>query len=176
MRPGFSGRAVSGHVSPRTTTRTWRPRSPPCSRLKVGDPVFFMGASGHAYHVASVTEVDPNGLDGWTIEARGRAWGVVRYRISDPTNGVRRRGGKFYRYPGIDLGELTGDEDMPIEQFSQTVKAEMEKAQKTLVAAGILANDTRPVDNVPTMGYVDLIAARIVEAIKSGKLVAGRGP
>ncbi|MBN1459825.1 MAG: hypothetical protein JXA57_09815, partial [Armatimonadetes bacterium] len=83
------------------------PAGPP---YRVGWPVFFMGTSGHAYHVASITEVDPDGRDGWTIEARGRRWGVVRYRMSDPKNGVLARGGKVYRYPGIDLGELEEDD------------------------------------------------------------------
>jgi len=101
-----------GRPWPRETANDYKNKAVPAGPpYRVGWPVFFMGTSGHAYHVASITEVDPDGRDGWTIEARGRRWGVVRYRMSDPRNGVLARGGKVYRYPGIDLGELEDEMD-----------------------------------------------------------------
>lgn len=114
---GMRGAGVlwKGRPWPRETANDYKNKAVPAGPpYRVGWPVFFMGTSGHAYHVASITEVDPDGRDGWTIEARGRRWGVVRYRMSDPRNGVLARGGKPYRYPGIDLGEL--EDEMTPEQ------------------------------------------------------------
>lgn len=103
-----------GRPWPRETANDYKNKARPLpvtEPLKVGDPCFFLGTSGHAYHVASFVGYDETAV-GWTIEARGRKWGVVKYRLNDPANGVLKRGGRFYRYPGVDLGELTEDDIM----------------------------------------------------------------
>jgi hypothetical protein len=99
-----------GRPWPRETANDYKMKARPTTweALGVGDPIFFCGTSGHAHHVASYVG------GGYTIEARGRRWGVVKYHLDDPSNGVKKRGGRPYHYPGIDLGEL--EDDMTPEQ------------------------------------------------------------
>lgn len=80
----------------------------PSEGYKVGDPIFFLGKSGTAYHVATFTGYR-DGV-GYSIEARSRRYGVVEYRLDDPVHGVLKRKGRFYRYPGINLGEITEED------------------------------------------------------------------
>jgi len=157
-----------GRPWPRETANDYKNKAVPAGPpYRVGWPVFFMGTSGHAHHVASITEVDPDGRDGWTIEARGRRWGVVRYRMSDPQNGVLARGGKVYRYPGIDLGEL--EDDMTPEEVRQIVREELEvvwsdtveRDQKYLVEKGII-QALRPKGKIASVSYVDSLLARVL--------------
>lgn len=159
-----------GKPWPRLTANDYKNMAAPSSGpYRVGDPVFFMGASGHAYHIASVTDVDAGGRDGWTIEARGRRWGVVKYRISDPANGVRIRGGRFYRYPGIDLGELAEDDMTPdevraiVREMIETVNdpAAVAKAQQELIAAKVISKGRTP-SEAASVGYVDILASRLL--------------
>ena len=68
---------------------------------RVGDVICF-GAP--AYHIALYVGLNE------TVEARGERWGVVRYRLDDPVNGVFKRGGKVRRFDWLQLGELTEDD------------------------------------------------------------------
>ena len=72
---------------------------------EVGDPIFFSDNKGHAYHVALYVG------NGETVEARGRKWGVVKYRLDEPNNSVLSRGGVFYRFPWTHIGQLEDDVD-----------------------------------------------------------------
>lgn len=164
-----------GKAWPRETANDYKNKAVPADPpYRVGWPVFFSGKSGHAYHVASITEVDPDGRNGWTVEARGRKFGVVRYRISDPVNGVLARGGKVYRYPGIDLGGLTED-DMTEDEIRAIVREEVDiiysvdvaRAQQHLVRLGILAKE-RAADKAASVGFVALMASRVLKTL--GKL------
>ncbi|MBN1320271.1 MAG: C40 family peptidase [Thermoleophilia bacterium] len=152
-----------GRPWPRETANDYKNKARPIiwEALKVGDPIFFCGNSGHAYHVASYVG------GGYTIEARGRRWGVVKYRVDDPTNGVKKRGGKPYHYPGIDLGEL--EDDMTPEEVRQIVREELEVVwsdtvdcdQKYLVAKGII-EAPRPKGKIASLSYVDSLLARVL--------------
>jgi hypothetical protein len=62
---------------------------------------FTISKTGRAVHIIPYA-----GL-GYTIEARGRKWGVVRYRLTDPINGALKRKTVWRRLPGIDMGDLT---------------------------------------------------------------------
>jgi hypothetical protein len=72
------------------------------------DAGYIVTKSGKAVHIIPYV-----GL-GYTIEARGRKWGVVKYALDDPINGAYRRKAKWRRLP-VNLGELT-EEDMNDEQ------------------------------------------------------------
>ena len=61
---GMRGAGVlwKGRPWPRETANDYKNKAVPAGPpYRVGWPVFFMGTSGHAYHVASITEVDPDG-------------------------------------------------------------------------------------------------------------------
>ena len=95
----------TGGIWSRQTAAGYQSRSvavrPP---YRVGDVVCF---GTPAYHIALYVGRSE------TVEARGERWGVVRYRLDDPIDGVFRRGGKVRRFPWVDLGELT-EEDMDV--------------------------------------------------------------
>jgi|SRR5665647_588150 len=110
-----SGLHYAGHhdaqtfigIKPRTTADGYKHLSVPITwaQVQIGDPILFLGKSGTAYHIATYAGA------GYAIEARGRAWGVIKYKLDDPVNGAMKRGGKPYHYPGLDLGEL-GEDDL----------------------------------------------------------------
>jgi hypothetical protein len=74
--------------------------------IKVGDIFVMTDANNHAYHTGIVIGKQADGKV-YTVEARGRNWGVVKYAIDDPVNGVIKRGGKFKRFPWMLLGEVS---------------------------------------------------------------------
>lgn len=89
-----------------------------CARIKrhdvrCGDVALFAGKSGHVYHIALCIDHDH------TVEARGRRWGVVSYKIDDPVNGVLKRGAYFARFPWIYLEEedMTPEQDKLLKQL-----------------------------------------------------------
>jgi peptidoglycan hydrolase-like protein with peptidoglycan-binding domain len=70
---------------------------------KVGcDAGFIVSAYGRAVHII------PFVGKGYTIEARGKRYGVVKYALSDPINGAYKRKAKWRRLP-FDLGDLSGE-------------------------------------------------------------------
>lgn len=90
----------SGVTWPRLTAHGYWERSIRLTApTRIGDCAYFLGTSGHAYHVALYIG------DGETVEARGRRWGVVRYRLNDPIHGVDRRGCVWGRFPWVELVE-----------------------------------------------------------------------
>ena len=89
-------------VWPRLTAAGYQGASTPVKPpYRVGDVICF-GAP--AYHIALYVGLNE------TVEARGERWGVVRYRLDDPVNGVFKRGGKVRRFDWLQLGELTEDD------------------------------------------------------------------
>jgi cell wall-associated NlpC family hydrolase len=84
-------------------------------RLKVGDPYFFFDRRGHAYHVGWYAG------GGTCVEARGRLYGVIKTNV--PT--VKRRGGIFYRFRGIDT-----EPRPPVTPPAQTIPKTMEKGTR----------------------------------------------
>ncbi len=135
--------------------------------------------SGEAY-----TEAQIDGLylllgylkDLWRSDPHWKGWllrhrDVAPARKTDPT-----RPFDTAIWPALRAwwAQPQGDDDMPIEQFSATVHAEMLTAQRELVEAGLISKG-RAIENAAPIGYIDLMLARIVRAIKSGKLVGGPG-
>jgi hypothetical protein len=90
----------TGSTWPRLTADSyWKASTKIAKPERIGDCAYFLGASGNAYHVALYIG------GGETIEARGRKWGVVRYKVDDPVNGVAKRKCVWGRFPWADLGE-----------------------------------------------------------------------
>ena len=85
----------------------------------------FRNAAGHGYHT------------GWfignneTVEARGERWGVVRYSLDDPKNGVLARGllkhGGVYHFPWLyaTLGALSTTAPAPAQLNWPTLESGM---------------------------------------------------
>ena len=94
------------HPFPRLTADDYYRMGTTISRPEyVGaDAGYIVNNSGHAVHIIPYV-----GL-GYTIEARGRKWGVVKYALDDPINGAYRRKAKWRRLP-VNLGELTPVEE-----------------------------------------------------------------
>jgi cell wall-associated NlpC family hydrolase len=67
------------------------------SDLRVGDLFFLVSTHGVVHHVGTYVG------KGEVVEARGRAWGVVKTNLT----AVRHRGGKWRRPRGTYLGEAT---------------------------------------------------------------------
>lgn len=143
----------------------------PRSEVRCGDVALFAGKSGHVYHIALVIDRD------WTVEARGRAWGVVTYKIDDPINGVVRRGAYFGRFPWVEF-DLEEDE-MDEATVRQIVRSEIEQvwaadhvqeAQTYLLQEGLLSR-TRSASRAASIGYVDLMLYRTIQRIL--KLIEG---
>jgi hypothetical protein len=61
--------------------------------------VLLDAGTDHAHHIGI------NLGDGTTIEARGHAYGTVRYALNDPVNGAIARGAVFLRVPGSEFGQ-----------------------------------------------------------------------
>lgn len=60
----------------------------------------LLDSAGHAHHIGCyIGKTD-------TVEARGEAYGVVRYTVAQ----VNARGGVWLRMPGVNLGALTADQ------------------------------------------------------------------
>jgi hypothetical protein len=89
----------NGAAWPRLTANGYCYNAAPIATtdFKTGDIVCFDG------HIVVVIGKQPDGKI-YTVEARGRKWGVVKYAINDPENGVIHRGGLFKRFPWVDLG------------------------------------------------------------------------
>ena len=64
----------------------------------------MIDGTGHATHIAPyIGRAD-------IVEARGKAYGVVKTSVA----AFKARGAHWYRFPGVDLGELTTDVPAPI--------------------------------------------------------------
>lgn len=95
----------SGSTWPRLTADNyWQVSKKIAKPERIGDCAYFRGSSGTAYHVALYIG------NGETIEARGRKWGVVRYKVDDPANGVNKRKCVWGRFPWVELGESVAKE------------------------------------------------------------------
>jgi len=163
-----------GKPLPRETAHDYYLKSVPTSWavIKVGDPIFFLSSTGHAYHVASYVG------HGFTIEARGRKWGVVKYALDDPVNGVIKRKGRPAHYPGVDLGELTEEDDMTEDEVRKIVDERLSEridvifsddvaeAQERLVDLGLLVKP-RAHSKAASVGFVALMISRALS--KCGK-------
>lgn len=105
-----AGVFIEGHQFPRWTANDYYHLGRPITKPEhVGtDAGFIVTKSGKAVHIIPYV-----GL-GYTIEARGRHWGVVKYALDDPINGAYRRKAKWRRLP-VNLGELT-EEDLNDQQ------------------------------------------------------------
>ena len=74
------------------------------SPSQVGDYfVELVPGTDHAHHIGTYYGTDAAG-DEYEVEARGVAYGVVKYRLDDPNNGPDARGGIWMRLPGVNLG------------------------------------------------------------------------
>jgi len=95
----------SGAAWPRLTADSYyRSTSPIDQPSRVGDACFWLGKSGTAYHVGFYIG------NGWTMEARGRRWGVVKYQLDDPIHGTIKRKAVWRRFNWVNFGELTEDD------------------------------------------------------------------
>lgn len=73
------------------------------SPTRVGDFGVLLDANGHAHHIAPfIGQVD-------VVEAKGKAYGVVRTTVA----AFNKRGARWYRFPGVDLGLLTEAKPAP---------------------------------------------------------------
>lgn len=122
---------LRGHPFPRLTADNYYHLGVPVAKPEyVGaDAGFIVNASGTAVHIIPYV-----GL-GYTIEARGRKWGVVKYALDDPINGAYRRKAKWRRLP-VNLGELT-EEDMTPEEHNVLIDLRYMVAQKASFTAAI---------------------------------------
>jgi hypothetical protein len=96
----------NGVVWPRLTANGYKYNAVPVTKpYRVGDVFCFMDSSGHCYHIGLYVGT----IDGveYTVEARGRSWGVKAYPLNDSVNGVLHRGAKMYRFPWVNLGVLS---------------------------------------------------------------------
>jgi hypothetical protein len=137
----------TGSVWPRLTAQGYKYNAVACSPpYRVGDVVCFWDTSGHAYHIVLYIGI----IDGYeyTMEARGKAWGVVKYKINDPVNGVIARHGHFMRFNWVNLGELTptGRRELKIGMNGADVKEAQTKLNshlgKTVAVDGIFGSLT----------------------------------
>jgi hypothetical protein len=91
----------NGATFPRLTANDyWRATMPISYPTRVGDMGFMLGSSGRAYHVVLYIG------GGETVEARGKAWGVVRYELDDPKNGAVKRKARWGRFPWVDTADI----------------------------------------------------------------------
>ena len=94
----------NGALWPRLTANGYKHNAVLASTpYRVGDVACFWNSEGRAYHIALYVG------DNETVEARGRAWGVVRYKLDDPVNGVIHRHDHMMRFNWVNLGELHPD-------------------------------------------------------------------
>jgi hypothetical protein len=70
---------------------------------KVGADFAVLDTNGHAHHIIPYIGLDD------TVEAKGKAWGVVRGTVAS----ANARGAKWYRFPNVDLGALTSANPAP---------------------------------------------------------------
>ena len=93
---------------PRLTANGYYHASVPITwnECKAGDVVCYVDSSNHCYHIGVVIGKQSDGKI-YTVEARGRSWGVVKYAIDDPVNGAIKRGAKFRRFAWVNLGVIT---------------------------------------------------------------------
>jgi hypothetical protein len=97
----------NGATWPRLTANGYYYNTIPVSisDLKTGDIFSFVDSNNHSYHTGVVVR-EPDGKL-YTVEARGHNYGVVKYAIDDPVNGVAHRGGHFRRFSWVNLGVQT---------------------------------------------------------------------
>jgi hypothetical protein len=76
------------------------------SPSQAGDYAVLLRSNGTAHHIIQY-------LAGWnsTVEARGKDFGIDRYRLDDPDNSVRARKGVWYRNDAVNraLGGTTAN-------------------------------------------------------------------
>ena len=103
-----------GQEWPRTTANGYYVVSKPVkkSELRPGDVGYTVGTSGTAHHIVLYVG------EGYFIEARGRAYGVVKYHIDDPKNGAARRKIQWRRFPWLEweVEDVTKDQDLLLRQ------------------------------------------------------------
>lgn len=99
-----------GSKWPRLTADGYRRRAVKVldKQYRTGDVACFSNSS-RTYHIALVYEKNPG--DFWTIEARGERWGVVTYPMNAAPDSVLYRGATIYRFPWVDLGTVTFEEE-----------------------------------------------------------------
>jgi peptidoglycan hydrolase-like protein with peptidoglycan-binding domain len=85
-------------------------------KYRVGDPLFRVDSGGTARHTGFICHQDEDGT-WWTAEARGEAWGVVTYKLTDKTNGMVARGARVYRFPWVQMGDGTPVEIEPMLRY-----------------------------------------------------------
>lgn len=89
----------------RTTAEGFRQRGERITApSKVGaDFGVLVDSSGHAFHIA------PYIGKGEIVEAKGSAYGVVKTTVA----AWNAKGARWYRFPGVELGRLTGSSPAP---------------------------------------------------------------
>lgn len=149
---------VAGKPLPRETADSYYRRSQPISQpTKTGDLGFLL-RDGHAYHVFMYVGY------GQVVEA-GDGTGKVGLRTVTHENA---RGCEWRRLDNdIEEADMTPDEVRAIvrEEVERVYTPEATEAQKLLVKEGLLSA-SRPKAHIASIGYVDLLAARLYQLLK----------
>ena len=158
----------TGGVFPRLTANDYyRAAARIGAPERIGDLAFWLGASGHCYHVGIYLG------DGWCIEARGRAWGVVKYKLDDPLHGTIKRKAVWGRFPwvGLEGDDMTEEElikliDARIDARREMVWSEtVERDQEYLRTEGII-QAPRDGRKLASVSYVDSLLGRVLRKMK----------